>query len=260
MKNKRFYFISVVLVSFLFFSSLFSVNLPESFGKTQFIIGVDNNKISDQHKVEPSITQTSCSNDIKDILRPTQLGIRHVLFSPDDRVLEILIDLIKNERKSIRMAAFLLTEYNIVKAILAAQLRGVHVEIIFDPKALQNRFAKNIIALKNKGVDIFVYNNLSSIANTNLSNIMHNKFVVFGNNIFGRSIIWTGSFNFTYSAHKVNQENVVILDDSAIVKKFNDRFDHIKSTLCYRYKSGYKQKGESFISKIGKKNNIEGLR
>jgi len=218
-----------------FYSSLFSLNLPNAFGRTNFIVGADS-----QELIKRSSSICPCdSGSLEDILRPTQLGIRKVLFSPDDNVLEVLIQLIKKEKSSIRMAAFLMTEYNIVKAIFEARAKGVSVIIVFDPKNIHSRYANLVRSLSSRGVEIYVYNpvlnNAASNYPSHLSNIMHNKFIIFGDNIFERSLIWTGSFNFTYSAHKVNQENVIILDDKDIIKRYCDRFDHIREKLCYRY-------------------------
>jgi len=228
-------FIFCSIFSFLFFSNiLFSLSLPQSFGKTHFIIGTDPRDLFKQSNVHSSET-------LEDILKPTGFGIRHALFSPDDNVLGVLIGLMKKEKSSIQMAAFLLTEYNIVKAIFEARARGVNVVIVFDPKSIYSRYAKLVGSLFSRGVEIYVYkpSSNSAAANTNpyLSNIMHHKFIIFGDNIFERSLVWTGSFNFTYSAHRVNQENVVIFDDKDLVKKFNDRFEYIKNNLCYRYEA-----------------------
>jgi len=232
MKQKNFYIIFYLL---FFYSSLFSLDLPPSFGKTHFIIGADS-----QELIRKSANFCTCSGCIEDMLRPTPLGIRKVFFSPDDNVLDILVQLIKKEKSSIRMAAFLLTEYNIVRAIFEARARGVNVVIVFDPKNIHSRYANLVRSLVSRGIEIYVYNPALNSAASNhsshLSNIMHNKFIIFGDNIFERSLIWTGSFNFTYSAHRVNQENILILDDREIIKRYCDRFDHIKNSLCYRYK------------------------
>lgn len=236
MKNiKKILIFSSILISIIFLYSFSDVVLPESFGKTHFIIGADNKKI----------VATSASNGqklvgLEDFLSCFKNSGKYVLFAPDDNILEVITHLIEHEKTSIRMAAFLLTDYEIIKYLLAAKDRGVDVEIVFDSKAVQGYHAKKVRLLKNKGVKIFVYKPLThnrhgDKAEENISNIMHNKFIVFGNNIFGKSLLWTGSFNFTYSAHKWNQENVVILDDADMIKKFVNRFDYIKNEHCYAY-------------------------
>jgi len=234
---KRTFFFAHILILFLFFTMFPSVELPEAFGKTHFVVGVDSQEIIKKSKIKSKAS-------IEDILKPTEHGIRHVMFAPDDNVLSMLKKLIGKEKTSIRMAAFLLTDYEIVKAIVQAKARGVIVEIIFDPKGIKDRYSKIARMLRGKGVDIFVYKSFSNNSQSHLSNIMHNKFIVFGENIFGKSLVWTGSFNFTYSAHRVNQENVVILDDSDLIKKFIDRFDHIRNKLCYVFRNNNRKRSK----------------
>jgi len=235
---------SVYIFLFLSFQLLPSIELPDSFGKTHFIVGVDAQKVIKQS------TLKSCGT-LEEILKPTEHGIHHVLFAPDDDVLDLLKKLIEKEKTSIRMAAFLLTDYQIVKAIIGAKERGVLVEIVFDANGIRGKYAKIAGRLRSKGVDIFVYKSFANYQKPKLSNIMHNKFIVFGENIFGKPLLWTGSFNFTYSAHKVNQENIVILDDDELIKKFSSRFDYIRNSLCYVF--GKKNKKKARRSNNNKK-------
>ena len=221
---------------FLSFNLCSSVSLPESFGKTHFVVGVDSQDLIKKSHVESA-------KSVEDILKPTEHGIHQVLFAPDDNVLDMLKQLIGKEQTSIRMAAFLLTDYEIVKSIMQAKARGIIVEIVFDANGIKKRCAKIAHMLRGKGIDIFVYK-APKCRQANLSNIMHNKFIVFGENIFGKSLLWTGSFNFTYSAHKVNQENVLILDDADLIKKYINRFDHMRNNLCYVFRNRRQRKSK----------------
>lgn len=49
---------------------------------------------------------------------------------------------------------------------------------------------------------------------------MHNKFAIFD----GRLLL-TGSYNWTDSAEDYNWENVIILDDTAVVRAYKDEFE-----------------------------------
>jgi phosphatidylserine/phosphatidylglycerophosphate/cardiolipin synthase-like enzyme len=51
---------------------------------------------------------------------------------------------------------------------------------------------------------------------------MHNKFVVV-DDIF----VMTGSFNWTVSAGKSNQENLLVADNQFYVKKYTEEFDRL---------------------------------
>jgi phosphatidylserine/phosphatidylglycerophosphate/cardiolipin synthase-like enzyme len=78
---------------------------------------------------------------------------------------------------------------------------------------------------------------------------MHNKFIVFESNLFGRSILWTGSFNFTHSARLRNQENILVLDEPAIVERYRKQFAVIK-TRCRQYnQNAFVKKDQKIIPK-----------
>lgn len=231
MKLKKCIFYVIISTIFIFSLYIFSINLPEAFGKKQFIIGVDTQEI---------VKRAAITTNIKSV-KPSE-GIRQILFAPDDDILAVLIELIAKEKKSIRLAAFLLTDQQVANALLEAKARGVEVEIIFDQKSVKSRGCVKIAkSLAKKGIRIFVYKpledkKLSSNKTFNLSNLMHNKFIIFSDNtMLQKSLVWTGSFNFTYSARKTNQENVIILDDAYAVQKFTERFDYLKNKFCYRY-------------------------
>ena len=51
---------------------------------------------------------------------------------------------------------------------------------------------------------------------------MHNKFA-----IFDGKLLVTGSYNWTDSGERFNHENVVILDDPAVVQRYKDSFEHL---------------------------------
>src|SRR5581483_9781909 len=141
-----------------------------------------------------------------------------------------LLYLIKEEKKSIKLAAFSFTDGDIAQALLDAMHRGVTIEMIVDPGCIIDRFGK-IKDLQESKIDIFVYNpNHAKDKKARwISSIMHNKFILFGSNVLDKKIIWTGSFNFTKSAHQRNQENVIVLDDELVITKYEQQFDRLKT-------------------------------
>jgi len=231
MKLKK--FIVYSMCSFFCILSLYilSVNLPEAFGKKQFIIGVDPQEVIKQ------VGQTK-----KASTKPTaKSGVKQVLFAPSEKIFKRLIELIKKEKKGIKLAAYLLTDYQISKALIRAEKRGVNVEIILDPKSINRRNSAVIKPLVKSGVMIYVYRppvkkKMPAKGPLTMSQIMHHKFIVFTDNEGGKPLVWTGSLNFTYSAHKSNKENVVVLDDPYVVRMFTKEFNDLKKKRCYRYK------------------------
>lgn len=99
--------------------------------------------------------------------------------------------------------------------------------MIVDASCIKDRFNK-LELLKTEGIKPYVYYPTS---NALINDIMHNKFVIFKKNVGQKSLLWTGSFNFTKSAQMKNQENVVILDDTHIIDRFEKQFELIKNRV-----------------------------
>ncbi len=151
--------------------------------------------------------------------------IAEAFFSPDDELRSILIALIDAEQKSLSVAIYTLTDKNIAHALIRAHKRGIAIECVVDPAYGNDRYSK-IDQLANEGIAIFVY---QSSDNERAASLMHNKFVIFKENIKHHSILWTGSFNFTVRAHERNQENVVVLDNAHIIEKYVKQFEILKN-------------------------------
>lgn len=236
--------------SFLFIIYFFIILQPilaeedaeATLGKTHFIVGYTEDK-----KTVPAVADVSVEALAKSeamagrarITSNTQAipynlvcdnGVKSVYFSPDDDVRSVLLYLIAQETKSIRIAMFTFTERKLAQALIDAQSRGVQVEVVVDQSNIYSPYNK--LTLLHLGhVKLFVYN--ASAARTKGVSLMHNKFVVFGSNILGKSLVCTGSFNFTRSAHRNNQENIVILDDNILVNKYGKRFEQLKESSDY---------------------------
>jgi phosphatidylserine/phosphatidylglycerophosphate/cardiolipin synthase-like enzyme len=148
--------------------------------------------------------------------------ISKALFSPDDHIKDTLIDLIHLERKSLKVAIYTLTDKDIARALLDASARGVDIEIVTDRAYASDRYSK-LPMLANHKMPLWVY----QIPHHGYS-LMHNKFILFKDNILHESLVWTGSFNFTKSAHMSNQENVIILNNLDIYANFTKQFEKLK--------------------------------
>ncbi|MFI5334217.1 MAG: phospholipase D-like domain-containing protein [Chlamydiales bacterium] len=148
-----------------------------------------------------------------------------VFFSPEDHLADQLIGLIEQEASSIGVAAYAFTHWKIAKALCAAKERGVNVEIIIDPFSL--KFSSIIKKLAKSEIPIWVWDPTGSSTEPAL---MHDKFCVFGENV-----VWTGSFNFTYSADHFNRENALLIKNPDMAKKFKVQFQALKQG-CKKYK------------------------
>ena len=118
-----------------------------------------------------------------------------VYFSPDDKPTIQLINNIKKAKTRIYAAIYLITDKKIAQALInAKQIQGVDVQIITDQFSLETPYEK-INLLKQNNIDVFVFKGKQQNAA-----IMHDKFAIFDKQV------WTGSFNWTISANKRNQE------------------------------------------------------
>jgi len=201
-----------------------NVDMPDDFGKTHFIVGYPADKIDLNRAKKETASTAGASLDLV-----CDGCVKHVFFSPDDNIQKVLLYLIESEKKSIRMTAYSFTDMEVAQAIMDAHDRGVAIEIIADPGCMQDKFGK-VPLIKDHEIVVFVYNpdhNKNSKKSFH-SSIMHNKFILFGRNVANKSIVWTGSFNWTKSAHRMNQENVVILDDKNLIEKYSKQFELLK--------------------------------
>lgn len=207
--------------NFLNCKQTIAFNAP-NLGKTHFIVGLP----PLFHR--PSLPKPVCKSDtIESVLRCPDKGLKQAFFSPDDDLKNLLIQLINREKESIKMAIYSFTDGDIAQALINAHNRGVTIEIITDSSCVHDKFNKFEVLKKNQ-IPVHVYRCQTV---TILNNIMHNKFVIFGKNIEGKSLVWTGSFNFTKSATLNNQENVVVLDEMHIIQRYTKQFVILKERV-----------------------------
>lgn len=217
------------IFALLFFTSI-CVGTTQEFnapnlGKTHFILGLPIPAPVPLKKINLPVNSSAMqTSDLNARLVCHDGCYKQAFFSPDDNVQEILVQLIEQEQMSIKIAIFSFTDGKIAQALIDARQRGVEVEVIADISGLRDKFSK-IDLLKKNGIKVTVYDP----RNTSIYNdIMHHKFVLFGKNIGGKSLLWTGSYNFTKSATLKNQENVLVLDEIHLITKYAKQFDVIK--------------------------------
>ncbi|MDE2028892.1 MAG: phospholipase D family protein [Candidatus Omnitrophica bacterium] len=130
-------------------------------------------------------------------------------FSPEGGCLKTVLDGINKSQKSIDVAMFYFTSKAIAQALVAAKGREVKIRIILDKNQEQETFSKSRYLIK-KGIEVRYYQG---------EGLMHNKFAV----IDGRLLI-TGSFNWTPTADWQNEENMIVIVNNEVVKKYQQRF------------------------------------
>ena len=192
--------------------------------------------------------------DLNKILVDAQGNVSKAFFSPDNDIQNILINIINQEQEGILLAIYCFTQKETANALINAYKRGVKVEVVSDREFAVNRSSK-IPYLANQKIPVWVFQNDSNLMYTPL---MHNKFIIFKKNFENKSLIWTGSYNFTQGANLRNQENVVILDNREIIEKFTEQFAILKSRslqisgIKAELKSeNYSEKNKSLLNECG---------
>jgi phosphatidylserine/phosphatidylglycerophosphate/cardiolipin synthase-like enzyme len=133
----------------------------------------------------------------KPSLHPTELVA--IGFTPGNAD-AVVIGVIDDAKKELRMAAYTFTSRSIAAALLRAKRRGVDVAVLMDkPKQSASPF---IIPFMNA--------NKIPYRLAGKYGCMHNKFLVVDG-----LIVQTGSFNYTRAAATANAENVVVLRGTA---------------------------------------------
>ena len=146
-----------------------------------------------------------------------QLSVDGVLlesyFSPDDGVLEHLVALVNEADTSITIMAFSFTSDELSAAVQDKARKGVSVQIVMDEQQAKSNQGGEYENLLQSGLDVRIDGN---------SGQMHHKVII----IDGDTVSF-GSYNFSNSAERRNDENVIIAHDPILAGAFMAEFDRI---------------------------------
>jgi len=143
-----------------------------------------------------------------------QLGSARVevYFSPQDGVAKHVLQRLDAAKKSIHFLTFSYTADSTAEAMVAQAQAGLQVHGVFESQnagGTGSAFSR----LRQGGVDVLEDGNCY---------ILHHKVII----IDERTVI-TGSYNFTGSAEKDNDENLVIVDDPNLARAYLDEFARV---------------------------------
>jgi len=126
-----------------------------------------------------------------------------VCFTPGGECTDKIVNAIDGAKQSILVQAYSFTSAPIAEALVHAKGRGVDVRVILDKS---QRNGKQTILLVDNGIYPLI---------DNKPKIAHNKIMIIDN-----EKVITGSFNFTAAAQKSNAENLLVIDDASVAKKY----------------------------------------
>lgn len=145
-----------------------------------------------------------------DLIGKYKFSMHRVLFSPGTDILESISDLMKQAGKTLDICVFTITDERLASDIIYGHERGIRVRVITDDEKMYDH-GSAIKDFKRAGIPIKIDHSRYH---------MHHKFGI----IDGR-IVFTGSFNWTYTASKHNQENLLITTNHDIVKQYSTQFE-----------------------------------
>ena len=143
-----------------------------------------------------------------------------VYFSPNGGCTQAIVDNLNWAEKYVLVQAYSFTSKPIAEALIAAHKRGVKVQVLLDKSQLQGKGSK-LDMLADAGVPVLIDKKHA---------IAHNKVMI----IDGVTVL-TGSFNFTNAAEDKNAENLLVIRDKVVARKYRNNWNsHSKHSEPYK--------------------------
>jgi phosphatidylserine/phosphatidylglycerophosphate/cardiolipin synthase-like enzyme len=146
-------------------------------------------------------------------------GVRRdeAYFSPGSACLLVIQQQLRAVRERAEICVFTLSDDRISDEVLAAHRRGVRVRVITDNDK-EFDAGSDVDALRRAGVAVAVDRTPAH---------MHHKFA-----LFDQQWLLNGSYNWTRSASQVNEENLVLSNEPALVRQFTAQFERLWAALA----------------------------
>lgn len=133
-----------------------------------------------------------------------------VFFSPKGGCTEAVVKNLDRATNTVLVQAYSFTSAPIAKALVDAEKRGVKVQVILDKSQRSERYSSADF-VQRAGIPTFIDAKHA---------IAHNKIMVIDSHT-----ILTGSFNFTKSAEESNAENLLVIEDAMLAKKYTANWE-----------------------------------
>jgi phosphatidylserine/phosphatidylglycerophosphate/cardiolipin synthase-like enzyme len=147
-----------------------------------------------------------------------------VYFSPEGGCTEAVVREIGKAKSNVLVQAYSFTSAPIAKALVDAEKRGVKIQVILDKSQRREKYTEADFLL-HAGVPTWIDAKHA---------IAHNKIMVIDSHT-----ILTGSFNFTKAAEENNAENLLVIDDASLAKKYTENWqNHLGHSEPYTDEKG----------------------
>lgn len=157
------------------------------------------------------VTQTESSQTDK---KEQNNEIETYFTKKDGNLDKLLIKEINTAQNSLDVAIYSITKDNIATAIIEAKKKGLDVKVITDKQESQSKYQKEILdKFKTNGIPIKINSHVG---------LMHLKI-----SIIDSKTVTGGSYNYTDSATKNNDENLIIMRDTNIVSEYVNEYNEM---------------------------------
>jgi cardiolipin hydrolase len=147
-----------------------------------------------------------------DLIDNNMFRLHQVYFSPGTEILESISKLLKQAKHTLDLCVFTITDERLARDLVDCLDRGIEIRLITDDDKIYDR-GSAIHDLKNAGIPVKIDHSRYH---------MHHKF-----GVIDSRIVFTGSFNWTYTASSHNQENLLITSNYEIVKQYSEEYEKL---------------------------------
>ncbi len=138
-----------------------------------------------------------------------------IYYSPDDHPEAVLVDLLKSAHKSIYFLAYSFTSNPLAETIQQRAADGVTVAGVMDANQARTNTGSDYDFLRTAGIDVRLDGE---------DGLMHYKALI----IDGQTVV-VGSYNFTASAARYNDENLIVFHSPEIAAQYMQEFRRIQA-------------------------------
>ena len=130
-------------------------------------------------------------------------------FSPLGKCSAYITREIEQAKKEILVAIYAFTSDELANSIVQARRRGVMVQVVIDREFDMSNAKSKAKFLEAQKILVKRISGIKSNAGEPDAGLMHQKFAV-----IDRRVVFTGSYNWTYSAETLNDENLLMFRDA----------------------------------------------
>lgn len=130
-------------------------------------------------------------------------------FSPHGGATQAVVEALNQATNSVLVQAYSFTSAPIARALVEAHRRGLQIQVILDKTQRTEKYSEADF-LRNEGIATMIDAEHA---------IAHNKVM-----IIDTYIVLTGSFNFTKAAEENNAENLLVLNDPVLAKRYAENW------------------------------------